>query len=1345
MLGSENLHDEESSENSEDEPIHECPADVLLTGKAVRSEIKLKDLKPEDRAKFEASMAKEWSSRMKFDAVQELTAEEIAQLPPDTKIIGMRWVHTDKNDKPRLLAKALAKRTGKTADQIKKEFPFEAKSRMVVQGCQENDNGIRSDSPTASLLAFNLVCTVAVLQRWILVACDASTAYLQSQGIDRLLILRAPRPPPPGVAQHALFRAKGSIYGTKDAGRSWWKKLFRTLRKYRWTMSKIEAALFYLVSGDKLVGVMLSHVDDLLAAGEGSDYEATLMALEKELYLKVKRQEFRFCGKNVKQKDNTIAVDQFDAIESIDYMLLAPARRKLPNATLTEEEKSNFRALIGQMGWVTRQSRPDLTVNVSMASQSMGRPTVKDVVELNKAVKMLKETSEAKWRFVASDLTLEGLKSQCGYVVGLTKESITDGSEHPIYLLETYSGSIKRVCRSTLAAESNGFLAGAEAAEYVRMILMEVKYPTERLIDLDREFKKDRVLCFTDAKSLESSINKDAGISQDKRVRILLAQVKELLGLNDYQDDKNLYAIWVDTSQILADVLTKCGCEREPLLSALFNGTWRLEPSDEAQRKKEQIRAGRKTRKEALRKAEGPDKLRGLAGLAVGQVLETRTPVLIKEDNRYVESSIVPLSVKVVLAVAQEQVGEQVSRLAQILLSKIEAIRLITCTGRFSGCYPQGVVDQTMAELCSYINGLQGRLNSLGGDDHVCEALFQHGDGGAMLRAIATPLQKFVELAFPRAAPPALGNFGSRFNFEYFFSERAKVVLERGGTVQPARLSYPPIFSPGGICSMENDDTTQSIGPDVAYVLTKLRQAKDCAWHLLLASSVTMSNFVVNFGAADGECGSEEDWNADPANCLTAEGYSAVLVEGDQKFFESLRDRYGNRSDVSMAQEPVEDFFIGYFSRDLVFEYWAGNPSNEIFHGHITVAAFPDVDGSHGAKQSSEYLLALQMASPEDVSWLVRSFHGRPYNAIEASICSLHPVLSSQTGCLEENASPSAENCALAKRRSPVLPPLPPALPQSVDDKLHSLATGSTSLPSPLMLPSVPRKSSPLMSPCSQPEVPELFIQSGAGTHGIVSPTPTSSGNERSYCAVCFETVDSNPAEYQLTELGGGVPLTILCGHTFHARCLSRWCDSTCPVCRFQQHPYQTSSCDVCGQVEGVHICLVCGFIGCTAHPGQGHAQQHFEATSHAYALDVNTQHVWDYAGNGYVHRLLYNDQDGKMVEHSVPQDSNESLAISAQSVFGGLRWADMEDDDCDKIAALFTRASAVSTSSGAKKQEAIVGEFNNLLSSQLTAQRQHFDELRQDIEKHAASEIEDMEAQVATAKGTADSVHRPG
>eukprot|EP00525_Craspedostauros_australis_P004953 CAMPEP_0198128672 /NCGR_PEP_ID=MMETSP1442-20131203/49896_1 /TAXON_ID= /ORGANISM="Craspedostauros australis, Strain CCMP3328" /LENGTH=83 /DNA_ID=CAMNT_0043788879 /DNA_START=1 /DNA_END=249 /DNA_ORIENTATION=- len=37
------------------------------------------------------------------------------------------------------------------------------------------------------------------------------------------------------------------------------------------------------------------------------------------------------------------------------------------------------------------------------------------------------------------------------------------------------------------------------------------------------------------------------------------------------------------------------------------------------------------------------------------------------------------------------------------------------------------------------------------------------------------------------------------------------------------------------------------------------------------------------------------------------------------------------------------------------------------------------------------------------------------------------------------------------------------------------------------------------------------------------------------------------------------------------------------------------------------------------------HARQHYDNTLHAYALDTETQHVWDFAGQGYVHRLLQN------------------------------------------------------------------------------------------------------------------------
>eukprot|EP00435_Cladocopium_sp_Y103_P062847 s520_g24.t1 len=457
----------------------------------------------------------------------------------------------------------MAKKTGKSEAQIKKEFPFQAKSRLVVQGHQEDPQAIRSDSPTASLLAFNLVCAVAVMMRWFITACDASTAYLQSQGIGRLLILRAPRPPPPDISPFDLFRAEGSIYGTKDAGRSWWKKLFRTLKRHGWRMSAIEAALFLL----------------------GEVYMQTVKDMESEIHLKVKHREFRFCGKNLRQFDGfTIEVDQFDAIENVNYMLLSKDGRAMINAPLNANEISDFRALIGQMGWVTRQTRPDLMVNVSMAAQSMGSPKVKDVVNLNKAVKALKETSEATSRFVYSpELTLkdiivcvfsdssfanlENVKSQCGYVVTLTLPSIKDGPPTPLFVVETYSGSIKRVCRSTLAAESNGFLTGAEAGDYVRSRLLELQFPNGKSNDLEREFVKKKLLCMTDAKSLESTLSKDAGQPADKRVRILVAQIRELIGGNDYESDEPAYAQWLDTSQMLADVLTKTGCEREPLLA----------------------------------------------------------------------------------------------------------------------------------------------------------------------------------------------------------------------------------------------------------------------------------------------------------------------------------------------------------------------------------------------------------------------------------------------------------------------------------------------------------------------------------------------------------------------------------------------------------------------------------------------------------------------------------------------------------------------------------------------------------------------------------------------------------
>ncbi|SCU97542.1 LAMI_0F10462g1_1 [Lachancea mirantina] len=130
-------------------------------------------------------------------------------------------------------------------------------------------------------------------------------------------------------------------------------------------------------------------------------------------------------------------------------------------------------------------------------------------------------------------------------------------------------------------------------------------------------------------------------------------------------------------------------------------------------------------------------------------------------------------------------------------------------------------------------------------------------------------------------------------------------------------------------------------------------------------------------------------------------------------------------------------------------------------------------------------------------------------------------------------------------------------------------------------------------------------------------------------CPVCLERMDA-----EVTGL-----VTIPCQHTFHCQCLDKWKDTRCPVCRFSGSGVSNSSvarqgasCIVCGAQDNSWICLICGNVGCGRYNSK-HAIQHFEATGHCFAMDVTTQRVWDYAGDNYVHRLVQNEVDGKLVE----------------------------------------------------------------------------------------------------------------
>ncbi|KAF5183062.1 Ring finger protein etp1-like protein [Thalictrum thalictroides] len=100
------------------------------------------------------------------------------------------------------------------------------------------------------------------------------------------------------------------------------------------------------------------------------------------------------------------------------------------------------------------------------------------------------------------------------------------------------------------------------------------------------------------------------------------------------------------------------------------------------------------------------------------------------------------------------------------------------------------------------------------------------------------------------------------------------------------------------------------------------------------------------------------------------------------------------------------------------------------------------------------------------------------------------------------------------------------------------------------------------------------------------------------------------------------------------------------------------------------------------------HAIQHWIDTQHCYSLDLETQEVWDYVGDTYVHRLNHSKTDGKLAEMN-----------SYCRSFDG----DCRDPECSEESGI----SGIVLSS---KIEAIVDEYNHLLAGELENHRQLYE-----------------------------------
>ena len=231
--------------------------------------------------------------------------------------------------------------------------------------------------------------------------------------------------------------------------------------------------------------------------------------------------------------------------------------------------------MVGSLSWYSRVCRPDLAFQVNVPAPSHptggscrrpdGREPPPEFCPGDPRPRSYDATNEGH---------IAGHRLQSGYLLALNSKKFLETGEGKVHLLQWSSTVIKRVCRSTLQAETLSLLYSSEDAEHMRQLLYVVKNKatalkrTEKFINaMDATI----ISWYTDCRSLSDHLtNVNAAAVSDKRLAIDLTSLRQelcreragnLVGNPSYSDElpsnRTTLCLWVATKTMPADSLTK--------------------------------------------------------------------------------------------------------------------------------------------------------------------------------------------------------------------------------------------------------------------------------------------------------------------------------------------------------------------------------------------------------------------------------------------------------------------------------------------------------------------------------------------------------------------------------------------------------------------------------------------------------------------------------------------------------------------------------------------------------------------------------------------------------------------
>ena len=444
------------------------------------------------------------------------------------------------------------------------------KARLVARGFEELCN-VQTDSPTVAKPTVRIMFALSSTFKWTIEAMDITSAFLQAKKIQRDVFIK----PPADIRKRGLiWKLQKPLYGLGDSARLWYLTLKGHLLSVGCVISKLDKSLFMYYENNKLQGLVVIHVDDILYSGSTRFKKTVIQSIYDNF--KVSRSYsgvFTYLGWNVEQKKDCIFVDQRQYCRTVQPLKVDDFKNRDPDSSVDEEQKKFYQGLLGKLLWLSSQTRPDLSFDTMEHSTFSKSPRIRDMLSLNKVVKKL-DQGPARICYRALDIEKGNLHLLCfaDASLGNMTETRHSARGHTIFLadgnaaslIDWASNKVKRVVHSIFGAETLSCIEGTGTVIYVRQLLSEILFR-------DSKSQSIPIIVLTDSKQLYDNTNSTSQCN-DKRLVLDIAELQETIQTGEIRELR-----WIPTPKMLADGLTKRGVNFNSLNEILETGSFNLE------------------------------------------------------------------------------------------------------------------------------------------------------------------------------------------------------------------------------------------------------------------------------------------------------------------------------------------------------------------------------------------------------------------------------------------------------------------------------------------------------------------------------------------------------------------------------------------------------------------------------------------------------------------------------------------------------------------------------------------------------------------------------------------------